>query len=429
MSGRSVLLRLALALGTTLSILATAGCHSPGGDAQAKGAAPPPPDVTVALPIVRDDYQDILEFTGRVEAMETVEVRARVQGYLEKINFKEGEEVKKGDLLYVIEQLPYQTSLAKAEADIQRQEAALARTIADLARANGLRQRNAITQADYDAAVANRDEAKAQLESLKASRDQARIELGYTEIKAPIDGQISRTEVTVGNLVGYSQPTLLTNIVRVDKMYVYFDPDERGLLSYQKLVREGKAHAANEGINDTQVLLSNGDVFAATINFRDNQVDTQTGTIRVRAVTDNPKPTNNAERPLTPGLFCRVRIPVGSPHRAILVADRAIQLDLANKFVWTVGDDGKTAYRKVQTGALVDGLRVIEGGLEATDRVVVNGILSIRGPGQPVNAQEGPMPIATPIAAKGESSPATEGPEAAPAPAKADDADPAKKGA
>jgi multidrug efflux system membrane fusion protein len=321
MSGRSVLARLAAALCTSLPILAAPGCNSPEGEAGAKGAAPPPPDVTVALPIVRESYQDILEFTGRVEAMETVEIRARVQGFLEKINFKEGDEIKKGDLLYVIEQLPYKTDLAKAEADIQRQDAALARAAADLARANGLRQRNAITQADYDAAVATRDEAKAQLESLKATREQAKIQLAYTEIKAPIDGQISRTQVTVGNLVGFSQPTLLTTIVRVDKMFVYFDPDERGLLAYQKLVREGKAHPASEGINNAQVLLSSGDAFSATIDFRDNQVDPETGTIAVRAVAENPKPSSSSERPLTPGLFCRVRIPAGSPHRAILVAD------------------------------------------------------------------------------------------------------------
>lgn len=442
MRTRSVHARLAVALCASLPILAIPGCSSPGGEAGAKGAAPPPPDVTVARPIVREDYQDILEFTGRIEAMETVEIRARVQGFLEKINFKEGEEVKKGDLLYVIEQLPYKTDLAKSEADIQRQDAALARATADLARANGLRQRNAIPQADYDAAVASRDEAKAQLESLKASREQAKIQLDYTEIRAPIDGRISRTQVTKGNLVGFSQPTLLTTIVRADRMYVYFDPDERGLLAYQKLVREGKAQSAAQGISEAQVVLSSGDAFTATIDFSDNQVDPQTGTIAVRGVMENPKPAGNSERPLTPGLFCRVRIPVGRPHRAIFVADRAIQLDLANKFVWTVGEDGKTAYRKVQVGSLVDGLRVIESGLEASERVVVNGIMAIRGPGQAVNAQEGPMPAgpATPAAPapggdakagpKGEEPAKAETPAGEPAkgePAKADAA--SKKGA
>lgn len=342
--------------------------------------APPPPAVTVSQPVARAviDYD---EYTGRTAAVEEVAVRARVSGFLIKVNFREGTEVQKGDLLFHIDPRPLEADLAAAKGQVAQWEARLARAEADVARNERLVPKGAASQRDLDTAIADRGEARAAIQSGRATVDKAALNLEFTKVTAPISGRVGRALVTEGNLVDTT--TLLTTIVSMDPMYVYFDADERSMLYYQRLIREHKRVSAREGRTPVYIGLANEEKFPhqGVIDFVDNRVDPTTGTIRVRGVF------SNAERVLTPGLFVRVRIPGSGGYDALLVADRALGTDQGQKYLLVVNAQSIVEYRAVDTGPLQDGgLRVIRSGLKPDEWVIVNGIQRAR-PGATVDPQ------------------------------------------
>jgi multidrug efflux system membrane fusion protein len=360
-------------------LLFAAGCGRPAGPPP----EPPPPAVTVAEPVSRPvtEYRD---YTGRIEAVEAVDVRARVRGFLEKIHFKEGVEVKQGDLLYTIDPKPFQAALDQVEAEVRRLDALVRQTESEAQRVIRLRGTGAVTQEEVIAREAARDEARANLEKSKAAVAAARLDLGYTQIRAPIDGRIGRTLVTEGNLVGYNEPTLLTTIVRVDPVYVTFEAPERDFLEYQELIREQNAPTAAGGEIPLQVGLvtEKGYPHPGVLRFRDNRVDPGTGTILLRGTLPNP------DRVLTPGLYARVRVPFGPPRPRLLVPVRALAADQRSRYVLIVAPDDTVEYRPVVTGIETDdGLVAVTEGLKPGERVVVNGLQRAR-PGGKVRGQE-----------------------------------------
>jgi RND family efflux transporter MFP subunit len=337
-------------------------------------SAPAPTPVTVSRPIERD-VTDYADFTGRTAAVDSVEVRAHVWGYLDKVNFREGALVKKDDVLFEIDSRTYRADLDRARGTVAQYEARVHRTERDNRRARTLLARGAISQEENDRYEADNREAVANLDVARANRDLAALNLGYTKVTAPVTGRASRYVVTVGNLIqsGDQGGTLLTTIVSVDPMYVYFDMDERTVLRVRQLIREGKARSA--GSEWTVAMgLANQEGFPhrGTIDFEDNQVNPKTGTLRVRGVFPNK------DEALSPGFFARVRVPIGRAHRALLVADRAIDTDQGQKVLHVVNDKDKVVSRPVRPGALHDGLREIIEGLMPDEKVIVNGLQQVR---------------------------------------------------
>jgi RND family efflux transporter MFP subunit len=359
-----------------------AGCSS---DPAADMPALPPPVVSVSYPIERQ-VQDFSEFTGRTAAVESVKVRARVWGHLQKINFVEGAEVKKGDLLYIIDQRPYRAALSRAEAEVAQTQARVTRLEGDIARARNLLQSRAISREEFDKINGDLTEAHAATKSAAAAMETARLNLDYTEVHAPVDGQISRTHVTIGNLVesGENGGTHLTTIVSLTPVYAYFDVDDLTYLRIKPMVANRKGKAGPP----VQLAIGNETGFPheGTIDFVDNQVDPGTGTLRMRGVFANDK------RALTPGLFAKVRVPLGGTHQALLVTDRAIETDQGLKVVYTVNGDNLVDKRAVRLGRLHDGFREIVGGVKAGERIVVDGIQRVR-PGGQVNPKLVEMPV------------------------------------
>jgi RND family efflux transporter MFP subunit len=363
--------------------LALPGC----GRTTAGPIATAPTPVTVSHPLQRivTDYAD---FTSRTAAIDSVEVRARVNGYLEKINFKEGTLVKKGDLLFEIDPRPYQAQVDFAEAQLAANEALLKKAKADNARFKALAVKSpgVVTQQDLDQYEAAENQAIANVGTAKATLETNQLNLGFTKIVSPIDGRISRYQLTIGNLV-QQDTTLLTTIVSVDPIYAYADIDEHTVLHVRELIREGKAKSARDAEMHVKLGLANEAGFPrdGIVNFVDNQVNPKTGTLRVRAVF------SNKDEFLTPGLFARVRIPIGQPHEAMLVTDRAIDTDQGQKIVYVVDQDNKVDARPVRLGAAHDGLRTIEAGLSPSDLVIVNGLQRVR-PGVTVDPKLVEMP-------------------------------------
>lgn len=343
-----------------------------------KPAKAPPPEVLVSTP-VEDEITDFEDFTGRTEAVRTVEVRARVTGYLDKVNFKDGTEVKEGDLLFVIDPRPYRAELNRTEAMLVQAETRTKRLEADFRRASATFNRGAISREEFDAKSSDYAEASAAVGSARANRDLAALNLEFTQVTAPISGRISRRLVDAGNLV-QADVTALTSIVSLDPMYVYFDEDERTLLRIRRLIREGKVHSRTEAEVPVMAALADEEGFPhkGMIDFSDNQVDPSTGTLRVRAVIPNPANGDGKARVLSPGLFIRIRLPIGNPRKALLVAEQAMGTDQGRKFVYVVNDQNEITYRPVKTGTLDHGMRVIEEGLTLEDRVVVSGLQRIR---------------------------------------------------
>jgi len=337
-------------------------------------AQPAPPKVTVQRPFERE-ITDYREFTGRIDAVETAEIRVRVKGYLSKIEFKEGAEVKKGDLLYQIDPSTFEADLAKAEAAAKQQEANLQLAITDVQRVEALRGTvGALPEETYSQKIAAREVARAALQQAQAGVVSSKLELSFTKIYAPIDGQISRTLVTEGNLVGYNEPTLLTTIVRLDPVYVFFDAPEREFLDYQRLIREEGAASAVDDKVPVFVELANETDFPhkGMLNFRDNRIDQGTGTVLLRGEVPN------SDRLLIPGLFARVRVPVGKPKPRLLVPDMALSSDQRGEFLLIVKSDNTVESRVVKTGSTEKGLTIIEQGLNRDDLVVVNGLQRAR---------------------------------------------------
>jgi RND family efflux transporter MFP subunit len=358
---------------TIVSLVALLGLTAYGCTRAPQKTAPPQiPEVHVAIPVVRD-ITDFEEFPGRTEAVKTITVRARVSGYLERVLFKEGAEVKAGDRLFEIDRRTYQADCDRASANLSQAKAHLFRLESDFRRASSLLPTRAISQAEFDQTAGDRAEADAAVRVAEAALHTAALNLDFTNVTAPLSGRISRQWIDPGNLAR-ADDTALTTIVSQDPIYAYFDVDERTTLRIRRLVVSGKVRSARE--YESKVFLGLADEkgfpHAGTINFIDNQVDAATGTLRLRGIFPN------ADQILSPGLFVRIHVPIGEPHRSLLVSERALNSDQGDKFVYVVNVDGEVAYRRVEVGALRDGLRVIQSGLDPGERVVLSGLQRIR---------------------------------------------------
>jgi multidrug efflux system membrane fusion protein len=344
-----------------------------------------PPTVSVIQPVARD-VVEWDEYIGRLESPETVEVRARVSGYLDKVHFKEGKEVKKGDRLFTIDPRPYQAEFDHANAEYERMVSQTDLAKNDFERAQRLIVTQAISEEDYDTKAKTYASTQAAMKSAKASMDLAKLNLEFTEIHSPINGRISRALVTEGNLISSgvsgSGATLLTTIVSLDPLYCYADPDERAILKYLRLRREGTRVSARDEPIPVEMGLADevGFPHKGYIDFVDNRIDPNTGTLRGRGVFPN------ADHSLSPGFFARVRFPGSGKYPALLIPDRALGADQAQKFVYVVTAEKKVEFRPVKIGPMIDGLRVVKEGLKPGEVVIVEGLLRVR-PGVVVDAK------------------------------------------
>jgi RND family efflux transporter MFP subunit len=351
-------------------VLLLAACQQ-----QQAAPPPPPPKVTVSQPVARE-VVEWDEYTGRLEAVQSVEVRARVSGYLQSVNFTDGAIVKKGALLFVIDPRPYQAELNRAKAALEQAMARYERTQKDFARAQQLVKSRAMSQEDVDTRAADQREAQEAVQAARAAVDAAQLNVEFTQVRAPISGRISREFVTVGNLIngGTADSTLLTRIVSLDPIYCYFDVDERSYLKYSRLWRDGKRAGSRE-VNipvDLGLADETGYPHQGQLDFIDNRLDPNTGTMTGRAIFSNPDLT------LIPGLFARIRLPGSSRYEAMLVPDGAIGTDQTQRFAFVVNDQNTVEYRKVELGPIIEGLRVIRDGLKPEDWVIVNGVQRVR---------------------------------------------------
>lgn len=364
-------LRIPLALAAALVLSAC-------GKGQDAAQNMPAPKVSVAE-VIEQSINEWDEFTGRLEAPESVELRPRVSGYIDRVAFREGALVKKGDLLFQIDPRPFEAEVHRLEAQLQQARANQTRTVNEAARGERLRATNAISAELADARSAAATEAKAVVAATQAELDNARLNLSFTQITAPIDGRVSRAEVTAGNLVNSGQ-TLLTTLVSTDKVYAYFDADERVYLKYMDLARKGGPDA--RGSSPVYLGLTGEDGFPheGKLDFLDNQVNPKTGTIRGRAVFDN------GGNQFTPGLYARIKLVGSGTYPAALIKDDAVGTDLGKKFVLVIDKDNKVQYRSIELGPKLEGLRIVRNGLAKGDRIVVNGLQRVR-PGAQVDAQ------------------------------------------
>jgi RND family efflux transporter MFP subunit len=364
---------------------ALTGC----GPTPAEKSSPAPMQVTASYPVERE-VTDHSDYTGRTAAVDSVEVRARVSGYLDKVNFKEGGLVKKGDVLFEIDPRTYEAARKKAEGELEKLEADLKFAEERLKFYTPLHEKGTVSKEEFLKVVAEKGRARGEIATAKGKIQEAELDLGFSTVTAPISGRVSRYYVTVGNLVQKGDPTggtLLTTIVSVDLMYAYFDVDERTVLRVRQLIREGKAKSARDVAWPVFLGLANEDGYPhqGTIDFVDNQVNPKTGTLRLRGVFPNKQET------LSPGYFVRVRVPIGYPHSALLITDRAIDTDQGQKIVYVVDQESKVAIRPVKLGSLHDGLRAVEDGLKSGDRVIVVGLQQVR-PGMIVEPNVVDMP-------------------------------------
>jgi multidrug efflux system membrane fusion protein len=374
---------------TLAAAVVAPGCEQ----SQPQAASSEAPAVPVSNPVERE-VTEYVDFTGRTDAVEAVDIRARVTGYIDRIPFKEGAEVKKGELLFEIDPRPYRAQLDQALSQVELNEASLKLARTTLSRDETIAKSVAggVSQQQLDQDRAAVEEADARLKASRASTKVYQLNVGFTQVTSPIDGQVSRYYYTPGNLVNQDQ-TLLTTIVSLDPMYVYFDLDEPTLLRIRRAINEGKIKRPQDGVFPVLMGLQGEDGYPheGRINFVNNQVNPTTGSISVRGLFPNPRPQNGA-RLLSPGMFVRVRLPIGQPHPALLVIDRAIGSDQGLKYVYVVDAEDKAQYRRVTTGSLQpDGLRVITQGLEPGDRVVVGGLQQVR-PRMPVRPDPVEMP-------------------------------------
>jgi RND family efflux transporter MFP subunit len=349
---------------------------------------PPPPKVTVSQPVVRNVVESD-EYTGRLEAVDSVDIRARVNGYLQSVHFTDGAIVKKGTLLFVIDPRPYQAELNRAKAQLEQAIARFERTQKDFARAQQLVKSRAMSQEEVDTRAADQREAQEAVQAARAAVEAVQLNVEFTQVKAPISGRISRHLVTEGNLIngGTAESTLLTRIVSLDPLYGYFDVDERAFLKYTRLWRNGTRPGSRE-VNIPVVLGladETGFPHQGHLDFIDNRLDPNTGTMTGRAIF------SNADLTLFPGLFARIRLPGSSRYEALLLPDEAIGTDQTQRFAFVVNDQHTVEYRKVTLGPIIGGLRVIRDGLKPEDWVIVNGVQRVR-----TGARVDPQPQETP---------------------------------
>ncbi len=342
------------------------------GAAPAEKPKPKPTEVVVETPIVKSVIEHE-EFTGRTVAVETVEIRPRVSGYLDKILFKEGEDVRAGQSLFEIDPRPYKAEFDRNVAVVSQLSARVEKLKGQEQRAQKLLTMRSISQEDFDTVMFDRAEAESGLAAAVASKDLAALNLGNCYITAKINGRISRQLVDIGNVV-QADVTPLAKIVSLNPMYAYFDMDERTVLRLQRLIQEGKIASARDTDIPIRVALADESDYTLTarFNFVDNQVDAATGTLLARAEL------TNANGMLSPGLFVRLQVPIGEPKSAMLVHEEALGTDKGQRFVYIVNDENKVEYRRVKVGWLDGDRRVIEEGLQAGDRVVLTNLQRIR---------------------------------------------------
>jgi len=369
------------------------------GERQQQGGAPPPPTVTVAKPIKRTVF-DFDEYVGRFTAINSVEVRARVSGYLDKLHFKDGQLVKQGDLLFTIDKRPFQNTLDQARANLVQAQSNVAYTEADYTRGQALVRDKTITDQTFEQRAQAFRNAKASVTANEAAVRQAELDLEFTELRAPVNGRIGDRRVSPGNLVtgGTSgNTTMLATIVSIDPIYFEFTFDEASYLRYERLAKKGEDIASrNASVQVALKLIDESDFdHEGRMDFVDNVIERATGTIRGRAVFANPSEV------FTPGMFARVRVPGSPPYEGLLVPDIAVGTEQARRYVVVVDDQDTARIKYVTLGQLTsDGLRVIKEGLGPDDRVVVNGLMQAR-PGTKVHAEEQGTKPAAPVQAGG----------------------------
>jgi len=355
----------------SLFLLLAAACSSTHA-APPAGSAPPPPEVSVAR-VVSKSVHDWQDFTGRLEAVHSVELRPRVSGHIEAVLFEEGAQVKKGQVLFKIDPRPFREDVNRLAAKLRRGESQLAFARQNHQRGEKLLSEGAATAGDFDRLVAAQADAAANLDSVRASLELARLNLEFTNVRAPIDGRASYAMIQSGNLV--QSGSVLTRIVSEHPIHAYFDVDEATFLATTR-ARAGKP-TLQMGLSGEQ-----GYPHTGKLDFVDNQLDPRTGTIRARGIFDNH------DRRFTPGLFTRVRLQNQESFQALLVDDKALLTDQDRRYVYVVDDTGKAQRKDVKLGRMIDGLRVVQSGLSVGDRVIVRGIQKVFMPGMPVKATE-----------------------------------------
>jgi RND family efflux transporter MFP subunit len=354
----------------------SAGCAAVlGGCSKDPAEAPPPPEVMVAK-VISKRIIDWDEYTGRFQAVDTVEVRPRVSGYIDQFLFREGQPVKKDDVLVIIDPRPYQADYDRAKAGLQLAKSQRELAALEAARVQKLKDSGAVSREELDERLSALSQQEAGVTASQAALNVAALNLSFTKVRAPVDGRASRAEVTRGNLVtgGNNGGTLLTTVVSVDPIYVYFEGDENAYLRYQGMARTGERPSSREVANPVRVGLANeqGYPHEGRMDFVDNQLDVRTGTIRARAILENK------EGLFTPGLFARVQLLGSKEYDAILIEDRAVGTDQSQSYVLVVGAGNKLEYRVVQLGRAMNGLRIVRNGLRPDDVIVVNGLQRVR---------------------------------------------------
>ncbi|MEM1090807.1 MAG: efflux RND transporter periplasmic adaptor subunit [Pseudomonadota bacterium] len=377
------------ALATVIAAATLTGCNT---QPQGGGEAPPPPQVTVATPEERA-ITDWDEFTARIAAVEAVEVRARVSGYLESVDFTDGDTVEQGELLFVVDPRPFEAAVAQAEAVLQQAQVSAQLADNDLERAKDLFNSRAISEEEFDARTQNVQSARSAVKAADAALTQSRLDLEFTRVKAPISGRTSRALVTRGNLIsgGQSNATLLTTIVSRDPVYAYFTAAEDAYLKYQRLAQSGDRPSSRVAPNPLRLKVSDEDgyIHIGAMDFVDNVVDSSTGTIEGRGIFPNP------DGILIPGLFAKVQLQGRGPYPALLIPDTAIGTDQSRQFVYVLDDQNMVSQQVITPGRLTeDGLRVVEAGLTAESRFILTGLQRVR-PGMVVSPssatdQQGP---------------------------------------
>ncbi len=371
------------ALGAVLLTVALVGCD----DGVAQNAVPQAPAVSAADVVVKSISQWD-SFNGRIEAVESVQLRPRVSGYIDKVNYTDGQEVKKGEVLFTIDDRTYRAALEQAQANLAR-----AKTQANLARSEASRtdklvSTNVVSREEWEQRRSAATQAQADIRAAQAAVDAAQLNLDFTKVTAPITGRASRALITSGNLVSAGDSaSVLTTLVSLDKVYVYFDVDEATFLQYQHLARSGKGASSDHLALPVEIGLvsEEGYPHQGKVDFLDNQLTPSTGTIRMRALLDN------AQRQFIPGLFARVRLPGSAEFNATLIDDKAVLTDQDRKYVYVVDKDGKAQRRDITPGRLAAGLRIVQQGLNPGDKVIIDGLQKVFMPGMPVNAKTVPM--------------------------------------
>jgi len=365
-----------VALGVLAAALA--GCNR-----SATAPAPPPPSVTVA-PVEQKEIVEWDEFTGRTEPVDSVEVRPRVSGYIQEVRFQSGQLVKTGDVLFVIDPSQYQAQFDKSQAEVELAQVQLENAKREADRTAHLLETKAISTEEGDARVSHYQEAKAALSAAQATRDSAKLNLEYTQVLAPIDGRVSRAYLTVGNYVNgvAGAATPLTSIVSVSPVYVYADVDEDSLLKFNTVAAEQKLETNSDGTVPVEMQLADEQDFLhkGYIESFDNHLNPNTGSILLRAVFPN------GDGRIVPGLFARIRVPLSDRHAALLVDEKAICTDQAQKYVLTLTSSNTVDYASVELGPFIDGKRVVRSGLRAGEDIIVNGLKPMVRPGMTVKA-------------------------------------------